>query len=172
MVDIVWPDWTAFVATCREDHHMQLKLLAAIATGALTSIFWVSPAPTAVLTLDEQGPGLTDVIFFPDTPVGATSKTTVQAAAFLFPGEKPGEFLIPVIAPPFTVTPILTTTSCVPPVLACTVQIAFAPSVAGSFAFETPFAYTPSAGNFAFATLEVSGSWRVFLRSTALTREE
>jgi hypothetical protein len=25
-----------------------------IATGALTSIFWVSPAPTAVLTLDEQ----------------------------------------------------------------------------------------------------------------------
>jgi hypothetical protein len=61
-----------------------------IATGALTSIFWVSPAPTAVLTLDEQ---LTEVIFFPDTLVGATSKASVQATAFCFPAKSPANSL-------------------------------------------------------------------------------
>jgi hypothetical protein len=133
----------------------QLKVFAAVAFGALTSIFWVSPASSSVLTLDDQ---LTEVISFPDTPVGATSTASVQAAAFLLPGEKPGEFLIPVIAPPFTITPILSTTSCIPPLLTCTIEVAFTPSAAGSFAFETQFGYTPSAGNPAFATLEITGS--------------
>jgi hypothetical protein len=134
---------------------MRIIRSLAVATAAFTIIFPVSPAPTAVLTLDEQ---LTEVIFFPDTLVGATSKAVVQATAFLLPGEKSGEFLIPVIAPPFTITPILSTTSCIPPVLACAVEVAFTPSVAGPFAFETQFAYTPSAGTPAFATLEVTGS--------------
>jgi hypothetical protein len=131
--------------------------LAAIATGALANIFWVSPAPTAFLTLDGQE---TEVIRLTDTLVGATSEVSVQAAAFLLPvpAEKPGNFLIPVVAPPFTITPILTTTSCIPPLLACTVEVAFTPSDAGFFAFETQFAYTPSAGTPAFATLEVVGN--------------
>jgi hypothetical protein len=73
-------------------------------------------------------------------------------------GEKPGAFLIPVIAPPFTVTPVLSPTSCIPPVLACTIEAAFTPSVAGPFATEFEFAYTPTVGNNAFATLELTGS--------------
>ena len=43
-------------------------------------------------------------------------------------------------------------------VLTCTIEVAFTPSAAGPFSFETEFAYTPSAGNPAFATLEVTGS--------------
>jgi hypothetical protein len=134
---------------------MQLKLLAIIAASALTIMFWVSPAPTAVLTLDGQE---TEIISFPDTPVGATSTATVQAAAFLNFGEKPGNFLIPVIAPPFTVTPVLSPTSCIPPVLTCTIEAAFTPSVAGPFGTEFEFAYIPSVGTPAFATLELGGS--------------
>jgi len=42
--------------------------------------------------------------------------------------------------------------------LTCTIEVAFTPSAAGPFSFETEFAYTPSAGNPAFATLEVTGS--------------
>ena len=43
-------------------------------------------------------------------------------------------------------------------VLTCTIEVAFTPSAAGPFSFETEFAYTPSAGNPAFATLEVTGN--------------
>jgi hypothetical protein len=123
--------------------------------AALTNLFWVSPAPASSLTIDQQQ---TEVFFFRDTPVGETSLHSFDLNAFLFPGEKPGEFLIPVIAPPFTVTPVLSPTSCIPPVLACTIEAAFTPSVAGPFATEFEFAYIPSAGNPAFATLELTGS--------------